>query len=84
MAPPKGKGKRSKKEETQHYNTEDEDEPGEKQAALNDRIVQFFEDRPYFYDISNAQWNNKKLKDAELQQFADTIGMKCKYVDTCP
>ena len=50
MAPPKGKGKRSKKETPQHY-TDEEDEPGEKQAALNDRIVQFFEDRPYFYDI---------------------------------
>ena len=49
MAPPKGKGKRSKKETPQHY-TDEEDEPGEKQA-LNDRIVQFFEDRPCFYDI---------------------------------
>ena len=42
MAPPKGKGKRS----SQNY-IDDEDEPGEKQAALNDRImqriVQFFE-----------------------------------------
>ena len=32
MAPPKGKGKRSKKEPPQHY-TDEEDEPGEKQAA---------------------------------------------------
>ena len=32
MAPPKGKGKRSKKETSQHY-TDEEDEPGEKQAA---------------------------------------------------
>ena len=26
-----------------------------KQTALSNRIVQFFEDRPYFYDISNEQ-----------------------------
>ena len=38
MASPKGNGKRS----SQNY-IDDEDEPGEKQAALNDRIVQFFE-----------------------------------------
>ena len=50
MDPPKEKDKRS----SQNY-TDDEVEPGEKQAALNDRIVQFFEDRPYFYGISNEQ-----------------------------
>ena len=36
MAPPKGKGKRSKKETPQHY-TDEEDEPGEKQAACTER-----------------------------------------------
>ena len=72
MAPPKGKGKRF----SQNY-IDDEDEPGEKQAALNDRIVQFFE-----VIFQNEQ--NKKLKDSERQQFADTIGMKRKYGGTCP
>ena len=51
MAPPKGKGKRSKKETPQHY-TNEIDEPGERQAACTERQNwQFFEDRPYFYDI---------------------------------
>ena len=36
MAPPKGKGKRSTKETPQHY-TDEEDEPGEKQAACTER-----------------------------------------------
>ena len=36
MAPPKGKDKRSKKETPQHY-TDEEDEPGEKQAACTER-----------------------------------------------
>ena len=36
MAPPKGKSKRSKKETPQHY-TNEEDEPGEKQAACTER-----------------------------------------------
>ena len=36
MAPPKGKGKRSKKETPHHY-TDEEDEPGEKQAACTER-----------------------------------------------
>ena len=36
MAPPKGKGKRSKKETPQHY-TDEEDESGEKQAACTER-----------------------------------------------
>ena len=36
MAPPKGKGKRSKKETPQHY-TDEEDKPGEKQAAYTER-----------------------------------------------
>ena len=36
MAPPKGKGKLSKKETPQHY-TDEEDEPREKQAACTER-----------------------------------------------
>ena len=36
MAPPKGKCKRSKKETPQHF-TDEEDEPGEKQAACTER-----------------------------------------------
>ena len=36
MAPPKGKGKRSKKETPQHY-TDEGDEPGGKQAACTER-----------------------------------------------
>ena len=36
MAPPKGKGKQSKKETPQHY-TDEEEEPGQKQAACTER-----------------------------------------------
>ena len=51
VAPPKGKGKRSKKETPQHY-TDEEDEPGEKQAACTERQNRaFFRRRLYFYDI---------------------------------
>ena len=47
-------------------------------AAVNDTIVQFFEDRPYYYDISHKGWANKKLKGAELKVFAESIGFARK------
>ena len=50
MAPPKEKGKRSKKETPQH-NTDEEDEPGEKQAACTERQNRAVFRRPAFYDI---------------------------------
>lgn len=58
---PKGwKGKRSKKDmqpkpempAVSDIERPDEDEPDDdEEAAIIDKIVQFFEDRPYFYDI---------------------------------
>ena len=37
-----GSPERKRQAETSQNYTDDEDEPGEKQAALNDRIVQFY------------------------------------------
>jgi len=51
----------------------------DKESELNEMIVQFFEDRPYFYDIAHENWTNKKLKDAELKAFAEKIGWARKY-----
>ena len=52
MAPPKGKGKRSKQETPQHYMYIDkEDDPGEKQAACSERQNRAVFRRPAFYDI---------------------------------
>ena len=47
-------------------------------AAINDTIVQFFEDRPYYYDISHERWAYKKLKEAELKVFAESLGLARK------
>ena len=48
-------------------------------SDMNERVVQFFEDRPYFYDIAHNKWSNKKLKDADLKAFADNTGWARKY-----
>ena len=54
-------------------------EVDEEVSALNDKIIQFFEDRPYFYDIEHGNWQNRKLKEAEVKTFAQTIGWNRKY-----
>ena len=83
-----GKGKRSRKapsnepelpadlsdiESPDGYDSEDD-----KVAAVNDTIVQLFEDRPYYYDISHEGWAYKILKEAELKVFAESIGLARK------
>ena len=79
-----GKVKRSKKDpepeqetaaDTDIERTEDE-EPDVQEAAINDKIVQFFQigDRSNFYYISHERWANKKVRDTELKLFAKMLG----------
>jgi len=43
---------------------------------VEEKIAQFFEDRPYFYDLSNELYKNKKRRDSELQDLASALGPK--------
>ena len=52
---------------------EDEEDSAPK-FEIFDKIVAFFEERPYFYDISHEAYSNRKRKDAEVAEFAKTIG----------
>lgn len=64
--PPKkgGKGNKSKKDlpsepevpnDSDRERVDEEDPDNETDADLRDEIVQFFEDRPYFYNIAPRQ-----------------------------
>ena len=46
---------------------------------VEEKIASFFEDRPYFYDLSHPQYKNKQKKNAELQAFAPKLGMDREY-----
>ena len=56
----------------------DDIEDDEVAGRANYTIVQFFEDRPYYYDISHEGWANKKLKETELKVFAESIRLARK------
>jgi len=43
---------------------------------VEERIADFFEARPYFYDLSHDKYKNRKLRDYELAQFAKSLGRK--------
>jgi len=43
---------------------------------IEEKIAQFFEDRPYFYDISSEIYKNKRRRDCELAEFAASLGPK--------
>ncbi len=47
---------------------------------LFDKIVSFFADRPYFFDVGDEHYCNKKRKDAELAEFAHSINWTRKYL----
>ena len=49
--------------------------PGvEDRQGVEEKIAQFFEARPYFYDISHEHYKNRQKKDSQLvSQFAATI-----------
>ena len=44
-------------------------------AEQDERIAQFFEDHPFFYDKILSDYKNKHKKDATLKKFADEIGI---------
>ena len=44
-------------------------------AEQDERIAQFFEDHPFFYDKTLSDYKNKHKKDATLKKFADEIGI---------
>ena len=46
--------------------------------AIDEKIAAFFEDRPFFYDIENEHYENRSRCDAELGEFAASIGMDRK------
>lgn len=37
-------------------------EPDTEDSDIKDRIMQFFEKQPYFYDTIHRAWTNKKMK----------------------
>lgn len=51
------------------------------QAEL-ERLAQFFEERPYFYDMADERYKLKTRKNSELAEFAKTLGPRWtgKYV----
>lgn len=49
-------------------NEDDEDE-----APAVQRIVQFYEEHPYFYNIRHEQYRNTRKKEAELADLAKEI-----------
>ncbi len=63
---------------------EDRDEgEGDEESNLYDifdKIVAFFADRPYFFDVGDENFSNRKRKDAELAEFAKTINWTGKYL----
>ena len=50
---------------------EEEDDKGEFEALQ--RIVEFYEARPYFYNLRHEKYRNTKLKQAELMDLAAEI-----------
>jgi len=45
---------------------------------IDEKIAAFFEDRSFFYDIENEHYKNRSRRDAELGEFAASIGMDRK------
>lgn len=66
-----------KDEETQESDAEEEGE--EAKYKIFDKVVSFFEERPYFYDVSHEAYCNRKKKDSEVAEFAASIGWSRKY-----
>ncbi len=56
---------------------EGDDEAGPSKYEVFDKVVAFFEDRPYFYDVGDENFSNKKRKDAELADFARSMNWTC-------
>ena len=44
-------------------------------AEQDERIAQFFEDHPFFYNKKLSDYKNKHKKDTTLKKFADEIGI---------
>ena len=72
------------REEYREDRNEDEGEGDEEAESakyeLFDKIVAFFEDRPYFYDVGDKNYCNKKRKDAKLADFAGSLNWARKYL----
>jgi len=47
-------------------------------TLIDEKIAAFFEDRSFFYDIENEHYKNRSRRDAELGEFAASIGMDRK------
>lgn len=50
------------------------EEGGMSTMEREEAVASFFEGRPHFYDKSNESYKNKQRKEAELEEFAKTIG----------
>ena len=42
---------------------------------VDEKIADFFEARPHFYDICSHDYKNRQKRDSQLAVFAPTIGM---------
>ena len=68
-----GKGKRSRKAPSAEpelpadlsdiERPDGDDIEDDEVASVNNTVVQFFEDHPYYYNINHEGWANKKLKE---------------------
>ena len=47
---------------------------------VEEAIAAWFEARPYFYDISHEKYKKKGPKNAEVAEFAETLGMTRKFL----
>lgn len=61
-------------------------DPG--RMRVESKIVEFFEARPYFYDIGSEDYKNKKRRNAELTELAAELGSpfdgRCIRFTNCP
>ena len=56
----------------QDHDPDGEDEDEDESPALQ-RIVEFYEAHPYFYNLRHEKYHNTKLKEAELADLAKDI-----------
>jgi len=69
--------------EQQNEQIDSEDKEGDLQDSctknvIDEKIAAFFDDRSFFYDIENEHYKNRSRRDAELGEFAASIGMDRK------
>ena len=59
--------------DTQPEQDHDPDGEDEDESPALQRIVEFYEAHPYFYNLRHEKYRNTKLKEAELAELAKEI-----------